>query len=113
MEPKGLGMTIEDRLEQLERELAELRKRVRTGQVVIEDDTGKARAILFVDNDGPRLRLYDELGKLRVALGVNKGEPGLVLHDERGEPRAWLYGLDDGAGLTLFDEAGNAIWSAP
>ena len=106
-------MTTEERLEQLERELAELRKCVRTGQVIIADDSGKTRAILFVDRDGPRLRMYDEMGKLRVVLGVNKGEPGLVLHDEQGEPRTWLYGLNDGAGLSLFDERGNAIWSAP
>jgi hypothetical protein len=106
-------MTIEERLEQLERELAELRACVRTRQVIIEDDAGRTRALLFADQDGPRLRLYDEMGKLRVVLGVNKGEPGLVLHDERGEARAWLYGLSDGSGLSLFDEGGNAVWSAP
>jgi len=121
-------MTMEERLENMERELGRVKRRnhkllgaillvagglivpavfettafraraqgagtakeIRAKSIVLEDESGKPRAVLGADKDGPTLILYDENGKPRAGLGVGK----------------------DGPGLTLLDEKGRVIWSA-
>lgn len=84
-------MTIEERLEKLERELSRVNQAVggtfnelRAYKFVLEDENGKSRAVIGVSKDGPALRLLDENGKPRVELSIWKDGPGLVLLDENG-----------------------------
>jgi len=73
-------MTIEERLEKLEREFsalrAELAKRVQTRC----------------------LHIVDENGKLRAQLGLEENCPVLLLSGENGKPRAGLIATKDGRG---------------
>ena len=81
-------------------------KVIRATQFILEDETGKARARLVVDKDGPGLALYDETGQIRAGLGVNKDGAELTLLDETSKPRAMLSMGKDGPGLVLGDETG-------
>jgi len=86
---------------------------VRANKFVLEDENGKARAILTVDEDGPRLSLLDDAGKPRAALGVTADGPMLALLDANGKVRAGLAVVKGRSGLALYDEAEKKIWSAP
>ena len=59
-------------------------KVVRATQFILEDETGKDRAVLGVGKDGSALVLADETGKPRTALIVLKNGPLLTLLDENG-----------------------------
>lgn len=92
-------MTIEERLEKVERELAKLRAEVRTRRVIIEDENGVSRAVLDVNEDEPGLKLYDKTydekdnevqGCVRVVLSADVSESGLKLYNGEGNPRAAL-----------------------
>ncbi len=91
-------MTIEERLEVVERELAELKaaqaqeigKVIRANQFIVEDDNGKTRAELVINKDGPSLSLFDKNGNPRALLSALKDGPRLELFDENGKPRAGL-----------------------
>jgi hypothetical protein len=85
----------------------------RATQFILEDETGKARARLVVDKDGPGLALYDETGQIRAGLAVDKDGPRLALGDETGKARAGLTVSKDGPRLALSDETGKVIWSQP
>ena len=80
---------------------------------ILEDETGKLRAVLGVDKDGHGLTLLDETGMPRVKITLSKDGPALVLGDETGKPRASLRVYKDGPALVLLDKTGKAIWSAP
>jgi hypothetical protein len=58
---------------------------VRANRFIIEDETGKVRAVLGVTDDEAGLILIDESDKTRAALSVGKDGPGLALHDENGK----------------------------
>lgn len=88
-------MIIEERLEKLERELAQGQGGpgasgtvIRANCFVLENEDGQCRAVLDVGEDGSRLVLRDENGKTRAGLAVFKGEPALVLYDAAGKV-AW------------------------
>ena len=87
-------MTIEERLEVLERELAEMkaRKVIRANAVIVEDEKGMIRACLSVNEYGPFLSLYDEKDKPRAMLAASNKwlGPTLTLNDENGNPRVQL-----------------------
>jgi hypothetical protein len=107
-------MNIEERLEVVERELAELKatqaqrigKVIRAKRFIVEDENGKTRAELSINKDGPSLSLFDKNGNPRALLSAIKDGPRLELFDENGTPRAGLSALKDGPMLSLFDENG-------
>lgn len=107
-------MTIEERIETLEKELARTRSRnrwltaalllvgvgavaglgrasvaekeVRAKSFIVEDEKGRTRAKLSVRENAPVLSLFDENEKLRVGLTATKDGPALTLLDENGKP---------------------------
>ncbi len=79
---------------------------IRATQFILEDESGKPRAMLNMTKDGPMLALYDENGKHRVGLGVGEKGPVLSLLDEIGNPRVGLVVEKDGPRLILRDETG-------
>jgi hypothetical protein len=81
-------------------------RKVEAERFLLEDETGKVRAMLMVDKDGPGLFLYDENGKTRFGASVDKDGSGLGLLDENGNPRVALVVGTDGPILTLTDENG-------
>ena len=116
-------MSIEERLEKLEKELACLRKQargkwfnrwlqpaeaaideVRAKQFVLEDEKGTPYAMLGTGENGPMLAFLDEKGKKNL---VTLTMEGLFLRDEKGNTRAKLLVGKDGAVLFLNDEKGN------
>ena len=94
-------MTTEERLEALERELADTRK-----------ELADLRVGLAAGLTTRKVEIVDENGKVRALLTMLDG-PVLDLTDEKGEIRAMLTVGNDGAGLHLLDENGKPIWSAP
>lgn len=144
----GIDMTIEERFEILEKELAAAKRLIhrlmfgaglvlgmcvlfvavhggagvahgQTGERVIrakrfmvEDDQGRIRAGLYVDEDGPKLFLSDENGKVRACMGVFKNVPNLYLYDEKGAaPLAGLYVWENRPCLVLWDNNRQILWS--
>ena len=112
-------MTIEERLEILERELARATRRNHWFLAVIglagglfalswysTGTTGRAAVGAEKQVIARMFILEDENGKPRATLGVLKKEPRLDMLDEKGETRAALAVFKDGPGLTLFDEKG-------
>lgn len=56
---------------------------------VVRDAAGKARAALFLGEEGPALALSDQNGKLRAALRVdNNGLASLAIFDDKGQSEA-------------------------
>ena len=106
-------MTTEERLDALEREMAAMREKITTKELVIVDENGKLRAWLGVLKDEPRLELFDANGKWCAWLDAGKDGAGLGLMDENGKIRAMLDAGKDGAELTLLDENGKVVWQAP
>ena len=113
-------MTIEERLENMEREMRRVKRRNRwlLGTIllivggliapwVFETTAIRARSKEVGTVKEIRARsfvLEDEKGDVRAGLIVDKdGSPGLRLYDENGETRA---ALKDGPGLSLYDENG-------
>lgn len=114
-------MSLEERLEHLERELAAVRKRHRRHQfgmlalivalaagfyALRQSDTqpvgdGVAdtiRARSFV--------LYDIKGNARGLLAMNEDTPALILTDENGRPRVGLFTNREGSSISLSNEKG-------
>jgi len=120
-------MTIEERLEKIEKELAEARRRNRwlltiMGLVVVGIGLAwiltKTTAAATATTAPKVIRANDFIvenanGKTRAELSVDKDGPRLGLLDEKGKPRAEL-GIDkDKSGLKLGDANGKVIWKAP
>jgi hypothetical protein len=115
-------MTIEEHLEDLERELGRVKRRNRwlLGAIflvagvliaprVFETTAIRAQAQGAETAKQVRARsfiLEDEKGKLRAVLAVTKDGPGLSLSDENGIYRAVLTLLKSGPSLSLSDENG-------
>jgi hypothetical protein len=81
-------------------------KEIRANKFVLEDGKGKSRALLGVDEDGPKLALLDEKGKNRALVVVEKDGPALCLFDEKGQAGVLLSLRDDGPNLGLYDWQG-------
>ena len=79
---------------------------IRAKGFVVEDENGKTRAMLDMNKDVPRLRLFDEKGKPLVSLDASKDGAGLFLADENGKLRAGLIANKDGPMLKLADQNG-------
>ena len=115
-------MTIEERLENMERELGHLKRRNRwllgaillvagglIFPVVFETTASRARAQVAGTAKEIRARSFvieDAKGKVRGILAVEEFGPNLVLFDENGEIRVWLVADKDGPLLSLCDENG-------
>ena len=123
-------MTIEERLETLERELAVAKRRNRRllagvvlAVVLAVSGLGVAKKALKLTKTLPasqalevgasqkviratQIILEDENGKTRVALDVVENFAGLSLSDENGKTRAQLGVSKVGPGLFLRDENG-------
>jgi hypothetical protein len=125
-------MTIEERLEVLERELGRAKHRNRwllaaVGVAVAvltlawtwNKNTPAAQAQVAPPGaPGKVIRanefiLEDADGKTRAILSVGEAGPGLLLIDEKGKPRAMLNVNKDGPRLILYDANGKAISQAP
>ena len=110
-------MITEERLEKLERELADLRAElatcVETREIRVVDENGEPRAGLGMDEYGPRLILLDENDGGRVWLGVEEDGPRLALFGEKGQVHAMLGVSKYRTGLVLSDENGKVIWQTP
>jgi len=113
-------MTIEERLESMEKEMGRQKRRNRwllgailfvAGGLIVPGFimTTASRARAQEPGTAKEIRarsfiLEDENGKTRAGLWVLKDNPILSLSDENGEARAVLYVLKDGPGLMLSDE---------
>lgn len=113
-------MTVEERLETLERQLAATKRSKRrilgavglalVGAVLVWIGIGTSR----VQADGRpgelhvrRLFVDDEKGRCRVVLNVTRSGPGLVVFDEKGKVRVFLKVPPKvGPRLVLYDEDG-------
>ena len=119
-------MTVEKRIEALERDLSKTRRNARRA-VICAVVAGAAAVLLLVAlhwppqavardapaRDIPRVItartfiLVDDQGNLRAALGqLDDGSPALDLYDRRGTRRAGLSATDDGPALRLSDPDG-------
>jgi hypothetical protein len=115
-------MTIEERLENMEREVRHQKRRnrwlfgavlvVAGGMVVpavFETTAFRARAQAggtVAEIRAKNFVLEDENGKVRGVLAVDKYGSALTLYDENGKARAWLNVGKDGPGLNMNDENG-------
>ncbi|MCX6575298.1 MAG: hypothetical protein NTV82_02770 [Candidatus Aminicenantes bacterium] len=115
-------MTIEERLENMERELGHLKRRNRwllgavflvAGGLIVPGmfETTAIRAQSQNPRTAQEIRarsfiLEDENGIPRAMLIVDKDGSRLSLHDETGKGRVALGALKDGPGLTLIDKNG-------
>lgn len=133
-------MTLEERLEGLENEVAYLRAelaqsvqtrcleivdaagvvRVRleateTGRadVAVYDDKGKVAVGLSTSTNGTGLLVFDAAGKLRASLGMDAEGPQFTLYDEAGTPRAIVNVAEGEPAIILTDAAGRPISSTP
>jgi hypothetical protein len=96
------------------------------------DETGKARAILSVDAEGPGLVLYGNTSRailninhdgpalaftakdaVRAVFGVVQNEPGLVLFDGNERERAQLTVRGNRGALALIGDDGRPLWPVP
>jgi len=115
-----LPMTVEERLQNIERELEQVKealgrsqvslsaKEIRAHHIVLEDQHGAVRIGLVMTRDGPALVLYGEYGKALAQLSATKDASGLIVYGENGEVRAWLGLVKDAPSLTMTDKNGKA-----
>jgi hypothetical protein len=122
MDIKGKNMTIEERLENMERELARLKRRNRwllgaillvAGGLIVPGmfETTAIRARAQAGGTAKEIRakkfiLEDEKGKVRTILAMSPIGPILGMYDENGKTRATLGMGKDGSALFLGDEKG-------
>ncbi len=115
-------MTLDERLDRLERDLERARRRFRWSAIVTGVAVVGLAAWLLAGPKGyaatekmrgtleevrtRRLVIEDEAGKVRAGLYVTKDGAALGLYDEAGKGRALMGVAKDGAALGLFDEAG-------
>jgi hypothetical protein len=74
---------------------------VRANRFVVEDDQGKARAVLGWDSTGTQLTLLDSKGGTRLAISLVKDLPSLTIYDPEGDPGALLWTTQEGSELHL------------
>ena len=83
---------------------ANAQKVIRANSFIVEDENGKPRATLGMNDGVAMLALYDENGKTRVTLDA---KPALNLTGGNGRLLASLLSSEDGPAFLLFDQAGN------
>jgi hypothetical protein len=64
---------------------------VRTRRLVLEDDTGRERAVLQMQNGQPVFRMLDDQGHARIQIDLIDGEPEFRIQDAGGEIRFQLF----------------------
>jgi hypothetical protein len=65
-------------------------KIIRANEFILEDQNGKSRAFLSINNGWPRLMMTDQNEKVRTILDVGEHGPGLALLDQKGNVRTLL-----------------------
>ena len=112
-----VGMTMDDRIERLEKKLVrgrrvnfclmvvlglavlvwplvvfrlEMNRGIRTRSIAAIDEKGKVRVMLAATKQEQGLNLYDEEGNIRITLAAMKRGPALILWDEKCNLRAML-----------------------
>lgn len=107
-------MTIEERLENVERELGCQKRRNRwlLGAILLVAGGLIAPKVFETTAIRARAQGVGTAKEVRAGLVVTKVGPGLSLWDEKGKPRAQLVASNDGPSLSLFDENGNERFRA-
>ena len=82
---------------------------IRANKFVLEDKSGKARAGLYLMQEGPTLTLLDENGQPRAWLALREFGPDLALIDKNSELRASLSVSEDGPRFSLNNENGDSL----
>ncbi|MCK5862764.1 MAG: hypothetical protein KAH38_09780 [Candidatus Hydrogenedentes bacterium] len=95
-------MTIEERIEQMEKEIVRLNGRVLELEGALERDDGKVKDVLRAS----RFELVDDTGNVRATLDFDEYGTRLILQDSKGNLRVGLHALASGSGLALADGAG-------
>ncbi len=111
-------MTVEERLEKVERELANVKPErwllpivalTLGGLAVVWTSTRATFAAQARAVHAHKFVLEDEKGQVRAELGMTEDAPWLFLSDEKGKRRALLSLTEDGLpGLFLCDEKGQS-----
>jgi endogenous inhibitor of DNA gyrase (YacG/DUF329 family) len=99
------GWTLRQRMASTQRAGA-VQKEIHANKFLLEDENGKARALLYMDKNEPTLALSDENGKFSAFLTVNKNGPRLILSDENGKASAFLSVNKNEPSLEMYDETG-------
>ena len=107
-------MTIEERLERLERALlgaapssadrstSDIKfKSVEAERLIVRDENGVPRVMVCVTEGGPSLSLCGKDAEFRAGLALTHNMVGLGLKDEKGTFRAAFTGTDDDAAMLL------------
>jgi hypothetical protein len=72
------------------------------GELRLADESGRARLLLTLVRDKPRLFMLDDNGECRLEMGLgSSGEPHIWLRDQEGE-RESPGGLETGKRLPLY-----------
>ena len=89
--------------------------RVRDGDpaLVLQDSSGRWRASLAVDGDGPHLLLTSPRGEPSIALTTLRSEASFAMHDRQGRPRVRITVSDAGARMEFLDSNGRVISTLP
>ena len=126
---KGAEMTIEERVEKLERESTETKADLTTAKrrnrwmlggaallilscLTIAATPGdkqiiRAQQVIVVDDLGRECAMLG-VNKDVAAFGANQDGPRLKMYDESGKERAEMGVNKDGPGLAIYDELGTA-----
>jgi hypothetical protein len=89
--------------------------RVRDGDpsLVLQDRSGRWRASLAIDGDGPYLRLMNRRGEPSIALNTLRSEALFAMYDRQGRPRIRITVTDAGPRMEFLDPEGQAISTLP
>ena len=79
---------------------------VQADRFIMQDASGRARAVLGITGGIPALDLYDSDGAVRVSISVGADIPGVSLYEPDTTPRAQLVLASDGPHLVLRDPDG-------
>ncbi len=89
------------------------KKTVEANEFILNDTTGKTRAILTAFRFGPSLGLFDANGKPRVGMAIAAQGPELYLADANGKVRVGMRIIADQPELNLYNPEGKILWKAP
>jgi hypothetical protein len=82
-------------------------KEVRASAFILEDEEGRERGGLSIEDGEPKLRLRDDAGRTRVLADISKGNPRLLITDEAGASRIGIDCYADGPSLFVSDSNGD------
>lgn len=81
---------------------------IRANKIVLVDEEGGDRAVLGVDQEGPRLVLLGKDGTIRALFGATDDKGVLSFLDSDGsDSRLMLLASEEATGFSLYDKDGN------